>query len=75
MTSTMAIAGAGFVNITLSRVAPAHVRTEAFKISERGTLTMTAYFGVSTAMLLHFKKVIIDAARRVDHAIDRKSVV
>ena len=45
-----------FVNIALSKVAPAHVRTEAFRISVQGRLSTTARFGVSAAMLLWFKK-------------------
>jgi len=57
------------VNIALSKVAPPHIRTEAFKISVQGRLTTTARVGASAAMLLHFKKEIIEAARRADKAI------
>jgi hypothetical protein len=60
---------AGLVNVALSKVAPAHVRTEACRISERGTLTTTARFGASAAILLHFKKEIIEAARKADNTI------
>jgi hypothetical protein len=52
---------AQLVNEALSTMAPAHVRTEIFRISEWGTLTTTARFHVSVAMLLHFKKEIIEA--------------
>lgn len=38
---------AAFVNIALSKVAPAHVRTEGFKISSRGRLSTTVRFGIS----------------------------
>jgi predicted RNA-binding Zn-ribbon protein involved in translation (DUF1610 family) len=60
---------AGLVNVALSKVAPAHVRTEVCRISDRGTLTTTARFGASAAMLLHFKKEIIEAARKADNTI------
>jgi hypothetical protein len=59
----------GLVNVALSRVAPTHVRTEAFRITERGTLTASARMGASAAMLLQFKKEIIQAARQADSAI------
>jgi len=57
------------VNIALSRVAPPHICTEAVKISAQGRLTTTARSGASAAMLLHFKKDLIEAARRADKAI------
>jgi hypothetical protein len=57
------------VNVALSKVAPAHVRTETFRISDRGTLSTTARIGASAAMLLRFKKVIIEAARKADDTI------
>jgi hypothetical protein len=60
---------AGLVNVALSKVAPAHIRTEACRISERGTLTTTVRFGASAVMLLHFKKEIIEAARKADNTI------
>jgi hypothetical protein len=67
--ATAAASAAGLVNIALSKVAPAHVRTEAFRISERGALTAAARMGASAAMLLRFKKEIIEAARKADSAI------
>jgi len=57
------------VNIALSKVTPPHIRTEAFKISAQGRLTTAAQAGASAAMLLHFKKEVIEAARRADKAI------
>ena len=57
------------VNIALSKVAPPQVRTEAFKISSRGRLSTAARAGASAAMLLRFKKEIIEAARQADKAI------
>jgi hypothetical protein len=60
---------AGLVNVALSKVAPAHVRTEISCISDRGTLMTTARFGASVAILLHFKKKIIEAARKADNTI------
>ena len=66
---TVAASAAAFVNIALSKVAPAHVRTEAFRISAQGRLSTTARFGASAAMLLRFKKEILEAARRADRAI------
>jgi hypothetical protein len=57
------------VNIALSKVAPAHIRTEAFRISDRGSLTAAARMGASAEMLLRFKKEIIEAARKADSAI------
>jgi hypothetical protein len=60
----------GYVNIALSKVAPAHVRTEAFCITNRGSLTASArILGSSAAMLLQFKKEIIQAARKADDTI------
>jgi len=58
-----------FVNIALSKVAPAHVRTEVFKISTRRRLSTAARASASAAMLLRFKKVIIEVARQADKAI------
>ena len=52
----VAASAAVFVNIALSKVAPAHVRTEGFRISVQGRLSTTVCFGVSAAMLLWFKK-------------------
>jgi hypothetical protein len=60
---------AALVNVALSKVAPAHIRTEAFRISDRGTLSTAARFGASAAMLLRFKKEIIEAARKADNSI------
>jgi hypothetical protein len=60
---------AALVNVALSKVAPAHVRTEVFRISDRGTLSTTARMGSSAAMLLSFKKEIIEAARKADNSI------
>jgi len=60
---------AAFVNIALSKVAPEHVQTEAFRISVQGRLLTTACFGASAAMLLRFKKEVLGAARKADRAI------
>jgi len=65
----VAASAATFVNIALSKVAPAHVRTEAFRISVQGRLSTTARFGASGAMLLRFKKEILEVARRADRVI------
>jgi len=65
----VAASAAAFVNIALSRVAPAHVRTEAFRISVQGRLSTTAHFRASAAMLLCFKKEILEAARKADRTI------
>jgi len=65
----VAASAAAFVNIALSKVAPAHVRTEAFRISVQGRLSTTARFGASAAMLLRFKKEVLEAARKADRAI------
>jgi hypothetical protein len=65
----VAASATSFVNIALSKVAPAHVRTEAFRISERGSLTAAARMGASGEMLLRFKKEVIEAARKADKAI------
>src|SRR3978361_1775705 len=67
--AAVAASATSFVNIALSKVAPAHVRTEVFRISERGSLTAAARIGASTEMLLRFKKEIIEAARKTDNAI------
>jgi len=56
-------------NVALSKVAPPHVRTEAFRISVQGRLSTTAHFGASAAMLLRFKKEILEAARKADRTI------
>ena len=56
-------------NIALSKVAPANVRTEGFRISVQGRLSTTAPFGASAAMLLRFKMEILEAARKADNAI------
>jgi len=60
---------ASHVNNVLSKVAPPHVRTEKFKVSQRGVLSTTARKGASATMLLHFKKELIEAARKGDDAI------
>jgi len=65
----VAVNAAAQVNIALSMVVPLHVRTEAFKISPQGRVTTAARAGASAAMLLRFKKEIIEAARRADRAI------
>jgi hypothetical protein len=65
----VAASAAAQVNIALSKVAPAHVRTEGFKISRQGRLSTAARQGASAAMLLLFKKEIIEAARQADKAI------
>ena len=52
-----------------ARSPPPHVRMEAFRISVQGRLTIVARAEASAAMLLHFKKEIIEAARRADKAI------
>jgi len=57
------------VNITLSKVARPHVRTVIFKISPQGHLTTAARQSTSAAMLLLFKKEIIEGVRRADKAI------
>jgi hypothetical protein len=66
ISATVAASATGHVNIALSRVAPAHVRTEAFRITDRGSLTASARMGASAAMLLRFKKEILQAARKAD---------
>jgi len=65
----VAASAAVLVNIALSKVAPPYIRTEAFKISAPGRITTMARAGASAAMLLHFKKEIIEAARQADKAI------
>ena len=65
----VATSAAAHVNIALSRVAPAHNRTKAFRISVQGRLSTTARFAASAAMLLRFKKEILEAARKTDRAI------
>jgi hypothetical protein len=60
---------ASHVNNTLGRVAPAHIRTEKFRVSQRGMLSTTARQGASAAMLLYFKKELIEAARKGDDRI------
>jgi len=57
------------VNNMLSKVAPPHVRTENFKVSRREVLSTTTRKGTSAAMLLHFKKELIEAARKGDDTI------
>jgi len=47
-----ATSAATFDYIALSKVAPAHVRTEGFKVSRRGRLSTSAMFGALTPMLL-----------------------
>jgi len=66
---TMTSAVVAYVNITLSKVAPLHVRTTLGKISHRGRPSSMAREGVSAAMLLRFKRQIIEAARKVDRGI------
>jgi len=65
----VATSAAAHVNIAPSRVALAHVRTEAFRISVQGRLSTTARFGASAAMLLRFKKEILEPARKADRAM------
>ena len=60
---------AAHVNIALSKVAPTYVRTEAFRISVQGRLSTTARFGASAALLLRFKKEVLEAARKSDRDI------
>jgi hypothetical protein len=60
---------ASHVNNSLGKVAPAHVRTEKFRVSQRGVLSTTARQGASAAILLHFKKELIEAARKGDDSI------
>jgi hypothetical protein len=60
---------ASHVNNTLGRVAPAHIRTEKFWVSWRGKLSTTARQEASAAMLLHYKKELIEAARKGDDRI------
>jgi len=67
--AAVAASAAAQVNIALSKVAPPHVRTEAFKIFAQGRITTMARVGASAAMLLHFKKEIIEAAQWADKAI------
>jgi hypothetical protein len=69
MTPAMASVVVAHINIALSKVAPPHVRTTLGKISHRGRLSTMAREGASAAMLLHFKKEIIEAARKVDRGI------
>jgi hypothetical protein len=69
ITAMVAANATGYVNIALSKVAPAHVRTEAFRITNRGSLTASARMGSLAAMLLQFKKEIIQAARKADDTI------
>jgi len=67
--AVVAVSTAALVNIALSKVAPPHVCTEAFKISAQGRITTMARAGASAAMLLHFKKEIIEVAWQADKAI------
>ena len=66
---TMASAVVAHVNIALSKMAPRHVQTTLGKISHRGRLLSMAREGASMAMLLRFKREIIEAARKVDRGI------
>ena len=59
---------AAFVN-AFSKVAPAQIQTKAFRISVQGRLLATAHFGASVAMLLRFKKEILEATRKADRPI------
>jgi len=61
--AAVAASAAALVNIALSKVTPPYVRTEAFKISAQGTITTMGRVGASAAMLLHFKKEIIEVAQ------------
>jgi len=65
----VAASTAAFVNIALSKVAPAHVWTKAFRISVQGRLSTTARFGTSAVMLLRFKKEVLEAACKANRAI------
>lgn len=67
--AAVAANAAAHVNIALSKVAPPHLRTEGFKFSRQGRLSTAARQGASAAMLLCFKKEIIEGARRADKAI------
>jgi hypothetical protein len=66
--STLTSSVAGLVNVAL-RLAPAHVRTEVIRISDWGGLTTTARTGASAAILLRFKREVIEAARKADNHI------
>jgi len=57
------------VNIALSKVAPPHVRTTIGKISAQGRLSTMAREGSSAAILLHFWREIIEAARKADSSV------
>ena len=65
----IAASAAAFVNIALSKVAPGHVRTEAFKISVQGRLSTTTHFGALVAMLVRFKKDVLEAASKANRTI------
>jgi len=60
---------ASHINNALSRVTPPYVRTEKFRVSQRGVLSTAVRKGASAAMLLHFKKELVEAARRGDDTI------
>jgi len=65
----VATSAAAFINITLTKLAPPDIRTEAFRILVQGRLSTTARFGASAAMLLRFKKEVLEVARKADRAI------
>jgi len=65
----VAASAAAFVNIALSKVAMAHIRTKAFIILVQGRLSTTARFGASAVMLLRFKKEVLEVACKADRAI------
>ena len=58
------------INIALFRAkAPAHVRIEAIRSSAKGNLTASAAPGADAKMLLHFRELILQAARSHDNDI------
>lgn len=60
----------GAINVALCAAgAPAHIRIELVKRSEKGNLTAAAVIGADAAMLLHFKEVILRAARVHDRSV------
>jgi len=68
ITPAMATNVVAHINVALSKVTP-HVRTTVGKISARGPLSTMAREGASAAMLLLFRKEIIEAARKADKGV------
>jgi len=66
---TAASALVAYVNIALSKVTPPLIQTALGKFSHRGLLSTMACKGVTAAILLGFKRKIIEAARKVDRGI------